>query len=166
MLMVFKKTTKTWELSMLTCYWRIVNLKTANFEKGVESHEISKISSKIFSTQGSQLSDIKVCIKNYLMLFISKMLWSTLLVILLSTIAMSKNPGSGFCGCPLETIHSFNEERIPIRITEWVCHQTGAPCGGANMSTVSNYLINAPLLINEFSFTVPSINRIVGCWIH
>ena len=125
---------------MLTCsqsqncqfvYWSLANL-----EKGVESPEISKVSSKIISI-GSQLSDIKVCIKNHLMSFISKMLWSTLLVILLSSIAMSKNPGSGFCGCPLETIHSFNEQRIPVRITEWLCHQTGAPCGGANMSTVS-----------------------------
>ena len=65
-----------------------------------------------------------------------KMLVSTLLVILLSTIALSKNP-SGSCGCPTETIHSFNEARIPARITEWVCNQTGATCGATNMSKVS-----------------------------
>merc|ERR1712062_717439 len=62
-----------------------------------------------------------------------KMLVSTLLVILLSTIALSKNP-SGSCGCPTETIHSFNEARIPARITEWVCNQTGATCGGTTTS--------------------------------
>ena len=66
------------------------------------------------------------------------MLATTLLVILLSTtIALSKNPGSGSCGCPSETIESFMEERIPARITEWICNQTGTPCGSENKSTVS-----------------------------
>ena len=29
------------------------------------------------------------------------------------------------------------EERIPARITEWICNQTGTPCGSENKSTVS-----------------------------
>jgi len=27
------------------------------------------------------------------------------------------------------------EERIPARITEWICNQTGTPCGSENKST-------------------------------
>ena len=94
-----------------------------------------------------------------------KMLVSTLLVILLSTIALSKNP-SGSCGCPTETIHSFNEARIPARITEWVCNQTGATCGGTTTSKVGIGARVREEATNFLSFIVSPTNRIIGCWIH
>ena len=124
-------------------------------EIGFESHVTSNIKYCLTKWKYFRelLKDIKVNFKGFRMWLISKMLGSTLLVILLSSMALSKNP-AGFCGCPLDTVESYNEERIPAKITEWICHQDGAPCGGANMSlstvSIRNYLRKLGIKINTF----------------
>ena len=70
------------------------------------------------------------------MSFVSKMLVGTLLILLLSTIALPTNSLES-CGCSLETIQSFNEDRIPATVPEWICSQPGIACGAKNMSTVN-----------------------------
>ena len=78
------------------------------------------------------------------------MLVSTLLVILLSCVALSTN--SSCDNCPWETIESVKENRIPAKVTEWICAQPGLPCGAKNLSTVNSYKVprNIEFVLNFF----------------
>ena len=66
---------------------------------------------------------------------LAKMLASTLLIVFLlsasSVLSIEDEQQSGICGCPLETIESFHEDRIPSKIVEQVCHQVGITCGAS-----------------------------------
>ena len=56
----------------------------------------------------------------------------TLLLFLLVTTSLQSKDlyASGSCGCATETIVSFNAERIPSHITEWVCQHPVPTCVG------------------------------------
>ena len=62
----------------------------------------------------------------------SKMLKATgtFLVLVLSsyTCLCETENLSESCGCTIETVDSFNNQRIPSRVTELYCAQPGAPC--------------------------------------
>ena len=69
------------------------------------------------------------------------MLLSTLFgIFLVSTRVWSDNL-SGTCGCVVETVESFNAQRIPSRMTEMYCQTVGATCGARHYSKVGWILI-------------------------
>ena len=73
--------------------------------------------------------------------FCSRMLLSTLFgIFLVSTRVWSDNL-SGTCGCVVETVESFNAQRIPSRMTEMYCQTVGATCGARHYSKVGWILI-------------------------
>ena len=105
------------------------------------------------------------------MLLVSKL---TLVVVLsLTTIVVSTNQiVSGTCGCPMERLDSFHEERIPAWITEWICYQPGASCGTgierAPVSSVSihSFLSNVHACIFIGLNTVSATHWTTRGWIH
>ena len=52
----------------------------------------------------------------------------TILILVFSSYTVLCDNLSESCGCTIETVDSFNNQRIPSRITEWYCSQPGAPC--------------------------------------
>ena len=93
----------------------------------------------------------------YLSIF-AKMLASTLLVVVListsSTLSIVDEQQSGICGCPMEILETFHEDRIPATIFERVCHQVGMTCGAsldrAPVSSVSNNFHGQKFFSNIF----------------
>lgn len=96
------------------------------------------------------------------MLLVSKL---TLVVVLsLTTIVVSTNQiVSGTCGCPMERLDSFHEERIPAWITEWICYQPGASCGtGIERAPVSSVSIHSFLSMHVFSLVWIQCQQLIG----
>ena len=67
------------------------------------------------------------------------------------------------CGCTIETVDSFNNQRIPSRVTELYCAQPGAPCVSDHYKVTQNLPYFLKL---HFDLLVLSNGWIIGRWIH
>ena len=146
----------------------------------LDVNRINYLEAKVFPT-GNQISPKNRVVEHWLeqpyydhcSLFL-KMLERKVLVVLVLSVVMTTflSSGqilSGICGCPVERSISVHENRIPVRITEWKCHQPGITCGvsmeRAPLSTVTNYLTQNSITFFKtsgcFSF---SVNNWLDYW--
>lgn len=97
---------------------------------------------------------VKRTVLHFSNLVYSKMLLSTLLWYILLTTPVRSNTTEDSCGCTTEIVESHHRHRIPSKITEKYCQESGAPCAmheNYKVSERSEYLSIMLLLLLFYS---------------